>query len=181
MTEGKKEILSFSDRLRRLLNNKEFKNLVNSIADEAEDINYNEYKEEMLQLRQLNLKKKRENKITNQRLKTSNNEKENEEKDSIIDNINQDEQIHPVIFFYINKNKNKKMYTYHKTYKEYYYLRCTDRQCSGTAKYNQINGNIEEMAKCSKLYENHNYVRESLIKKSLRRLFRGKKRIFLKI
>ena len=59
------------------------------------------------------------------------------------------------------------MYTYHKTHREYYYLRCKDRQCFGTAKYNQINGNIEEMAKCSKLFENHNYVRESRIKKKI--------------
>ena len=44
--------------------------LVNSIADEdeADNINCNEYKEELLQLRQLNQKKKRENIIMNERL-----------------------------------------------------------------------------------------------------------------
>ena len=60
MNEGKKEVSSFSNKLIKLLNNKEFINLVNSIADEdeADNINYNEYKEELLQLRQLNQKKR---------------------------------------------------------------------------------------------------------------------------
>ena len=58
--------------------------------------------------------------------------------------INKVDQINPVIFFYSDRNKNEKMYTYNKTYKEYYYLRCSERQCACTNKYNQINADIEE-------------------------------------
>ena len=46
-----------------------------------------------------------------------------------------------------------------------YYLRCSDRQCCGTATYNTTNGKIEESVKCSKTFENHNYIKESLIRK----------------
>lgn len=70
-------------------------------------------------------------------------------------------------FFILNQNKNEKMHSYHKTYKEYYDLRYIDRQYSGTVKYNQIKSKIEEMNKCSKLFENHNYMKETLIKKKI--------------
>ena len=49
-----------------------------------------------------------------------------------------------------------------------YYLRCSDRKCSGAETYNITNGKIEETLKCSKTYENHNYIKESIIKKKLK-------------
>ena len=61
-----------------------------------------------------------------------------------------------------------KIYTYYKTYKEMYYLRCYDRKCSGAEAYNITNVKIEETLKCSKTYENHNYIKESIIKKKLK-------------
>ena len=55
---------------------------------------------------------------------------------------------------------NEKSYTYHMTYKEYYHLRCTHRNCLGTAKYNNANGKIQINTNCS-------YIKEKLIKQKI--------------
>ena len=57
-----------------------------------------------------------------------------------------------------DEEENEKSYTYHRTYKEYYHLRFTDRNCLGTAKYNNVNGKIEINTKCSIKYEDHSYI-----------------------
>ena len=49
-----------------------------------------------------------------------------------------------------------------------YYLRCSDRKCSSAETYNITNGKIEETLKCSKTYESHSYIKESIIKKKLK-------------
>ena len=54
--------------------------------------------------------------------------------------------------------KKMKNHIYHRTYKEYYHLRFTDRNCLGTAKYNNVNGKIEINTKCSIKYEDHSYI-----------------------
>ena len=59
------------------------------------------------------------------------------------------------------------MYTFHRAYKEYYYLRCSDRHCGGTAKYNTLTGIITESKECNIEFTNHSYVKESIIKKKI--------------
>lgn len=71
------------------------------------------------------------------------------------------------IFFIKDEEENGKSYTYHRAYKEYYHLRCTDRNCLGTAKYNNTNGKIEIIIKCSIKYEDHSYTKEKLIKQKI--------------
>ena len=66
-----------------------------------------------------------------------------------------------------DEEENKKSYIYHKTYKEYYHLRCTDRNFIGTATYNNVNGKIEINTKCSIKYEDHSYKKEKLIKQKI--------------
>ena len=58
------------------------------------------------------------------------------------------------------------MYTFHRAYKEYYYLRCSDRHYRGTVKYNILTGNIKESNECYLDYTNRSYVKESVIKKN---------------
>ena len=42
-------------------------------------------------------------------------------------------------------------------------MRCTDRKCKGTAKYNIINDKIEVNKKCTIEYEEHSYKKENII------------------
>ena len=42
------------------------------------------------------------------------------------------------IFFLKDKDNNDKKYTFHRIDKKYYYLRYTDRNCNGSAKYNTL-------------------------------------------
>ena len=73
----------------------------------------------------------------------------------------------PYLFFYKDNNRNNKSYTFHRIYKEFYHLRCTDRKCSGTAKYNIINGEIQITKDCTLSYDQHSYIKEHLIKKKI--------------
>ena len=84
-------------------------------------------------------------------------------------NKSKKEDIHPNLFFFKNKDNNEKLYTFHRIYKEFYYLRCTDRHCGGTAKYNTLTG-ITESNECSIEFQNHSYVKEALIKKKLKKI-----------
>ena len=42
------------------------------------------------------------------------------------------------IFFLKDKDNNDKQYTFHRIDKKYYYLRYTDINCNGSAKYNTL-------------------------------------------
>ena len=46
--------------------------------------------------------------------------------------------MHPNIYFLKDKDNNEKMYTFHRIYKEFYYLRCTVHHCGGTGKYHTL-------------------------------------------
>lgn len=77
------------------------------------------------------------------------------------------------IFFMKNEEENEKSYTYHRTYKEYYHLSSTDRNCLDTAKYNNANGKIEINTKYSIKYEDYLYINEKLIKHKIMRKYRN--------
>jgi len=66
-----------------------------------------------------------------------------------------------------NEEENEKSYTYHRTYKEYYHLRCIDRNSLGIVKYNNANVKIEINTKCSIKYEDHSYIKEKLNKQKI--------------
>ena len=63
--------------------------------------------------------------------------------------------------------KKMKNHIYHRTYKEYYHLKFTDRNCLGTAKYNNVNSKIEINTKCSIKYGDLSYIKEKLIKQKI--------------
>ena len=53
--------------------------------------------------------------------------------------------------------------------KNYYELRCKDRNCNGRAKINIDTGIISITQKCTiEDYENHNYIQEGIIRKKIR-------------
>ena len=70
------------------------------------------------------------------------------------------------IFFLKDKDNNDKKYTFHRIYKEYYYLRCTARHCNSTVKYNTLSGLITERKEYSLDFDKHSYVKEYIIKKN---------------
>lgn len=176
---------TFSDKLATLLSNSKFKNLVNSLVEDKSDINSKEYKEELKNKKINKLKKKRFDKINEKRYqknnKNNNNKSNVHRKEKKIisadseEDINSDkcvqskkeEEIIPNIFFLKDKDNNDKMYSFHRVYKEYYYLRCSDRHCNGTAKYNTLSGIITENNQCNIEFENHSYAKESIIKKKI--------------
>ena len=73
------------------------------------------------------------------------------------------EETHPYIFFYTDKDNRVYNYTFHQSMKEYYNLRCSDRNCKGTAKYNVLTAKIEVNNKCTIDYEKHSYKKEKII------------------
>ena len=75
---------------------------------------------------------------------------------------------HPVIFFYENKKLQKQMYSFHRRVKNTYNLRCTDRQCKGTADYDIESGKVTINKPCTKNYENHSYIKEEIVIKKIR-------------
>ena len=63
------------------------------------------------------------------------------------------------------------MYSFHKVSKEknYYEIRCKDRNCNGRAKINIDTGIISITQKCTiEDYENLNYIQEEIIRKKIR-------------
>ena len=168
-----------------LLKNQKFKKFVEETVNEDNDIDYNEVTKDLNEEREKKLKEKRFEKLNKKRYKKNNSKNSNSKSKDEGDNSNSDcdSQIleskekelkkandsHPVIFFYKDPQRQDKIYTYYKTYKNMYYLRFSDRQCCGTATYNTTNGKIEESVKCSKTFENHNYIKESLIRKNLKK------------
>ena len=177
---------TFSDKLARLLNNSKFKKYVNSTVEENSDIDFKEFKQELENTKLEKAKNRRLQKIKEKRnylenkKKTKDKNDQNKEIKSLIkeeedDQIkseeenskNKEDDTHPNIFFLKDKENNDKIYTFHRTYKEYYYLRCNDRHCSGTAKYNTLTGIITEINECNMDYSNHSYVKESIIKKKI--------------
>lgn len=69
---------------------------------------------------------------------------------------------------YIYKDGNSKIYSYHRDYNEYYYLRCLDRNCTGTAKYNKNIETIEIIYEYNLEYSNHRYAKEDIIKNKIK-------------
>ena len=57
--------------------------------------------------------------------------------------INNKDISDPYIFIMKDEEENEKSQIYRRTFKECYYLRCTDINCLGTAKYNIVNEQIE--------------------------------------
>ena len=78
--------------------------------------------------------------------------------------------MHPNIYFLKDKDNNEKMYTFHRIYKEFYYLRCTVHHCGGTGKYHTLTWVITESNECSIEFQNHSYVKEALIKQKLKKI-----------
>ena len=60
----------------------------------------------------------------------NNNDSKNESDDE--DNL--EEISHPYLFFHTDKDKKVYSYTFHRSFSDYYLLRCTDIKCKGTAK-----------------------------------------------
>ena len=60
------------------------------------------------------------------------------------------------------------MYSFHRRVKNTYNLRCSDRQCKGTADYDIESGKVTINKSCTKNYENHSYIKEELIIKKIR-------------
>ena len=61
-----------------------------------------------------------------------------------------------------DKDKNKKIYTYHKEHGFTYDLRCKDRNCEGRAQYDITDKIIKIKQDCSIGYNEHNYIKEKL-------------------
>ena len=175
---------SFAGKLKSLLDNEDFKNLINAYEEDNEEAyDFKSFKEELFEIRSEKRKKKLQKDINKKRgienkKKTTkiNKKKENLDnrfeinEDTISEDnnkINNLDNSHPYIFFIKDEEENEKSYTYHRTYKEYYHLRCTDRKCLGTAKYNIANGKIEINTKCSIKYDEHSYIKEKLIQKKI--------------
>jgi hypothetical protein len=195
----------FAEKLRILLENQEFRNLINNFQlHEEEDEHDNEIKDiqkTLSQKKEENQKKERQkiimakrkinlsknnldtnmqdNEENKQKKKANKNNKENktkkmesnkETREDLNNSLEEQNDInnteHPYLFFYKDTDNNEKIYTYHRNYNEYYHLRCTDRKCLGTAKYNKINGKIEICKICSIEFENHSYIKEKIIKKN---------------
>lgn len=57
----------------------------------------------------------------------------NKEK-SIIDNNNNDPD-HPILFYYDDEENRTKLNSFQKIYKDFYYLRCTDRKYADKTNY----------------------------------------------
>ena len=65
------------------------------------------------------------------------------------------------LFLHEDEEKNKKIYTFHRDHGNKYDLRCKDRNCLGTAKYDVESGEIKITKKCSITnFNEHNYVKE---------------------
>ena len=60
------------------------------------------------------------------------------------------------------------MYSFHRRVKNIYNLRCTDRQCKGTADYDIESGKVTINKPCTKNYENHSYIKEEIVIKKIR-------------
>ena len=73
-----------------------------------------------------------------------------------------------LIYIYKDKDGNSKIYSYHRDYNEYYYLRCLYRKCNGTEKYKISIGAIEVITECNLEYANHSYAKEDLIKNKIK-------------
>ena len=61
-----------------------------------------------------------------------------------------------------DKDKNKKIYSYHKEHGFTYDLRCKDRNCEGRAQHDLTDKIIKITQDCSIEYKEHNYVKEKL-------------------
>ena len=174
---------SFSSKLEILLKNKNFREIVDNFDKEEDDeFTFNTFKEELEKTKLKNRKNNIENKI-NEKRKIDQNQKDfinkkRKEKETVLvkkdDNNNTElndtsleessiEETHPYIFFYTDKDNRVYNYTFHQSMKEYYNLRCSDRNCKGTAKYNVLTAKIEVNNKCTIDYEKHSYKKEKII------------------
>ena len=61
-----------------------------------------------------------------------------------------------------DKDKNRKIYSYHKEHGFTYDLRCKDRNCEGRAQYDLTDKIIKITQDCSIENKEHNYVKEKL-------------------
>ena len=64
-----------------------------------------------------------------------------------------------------DKDKNKKIYSFHKEHGFTYDLRCKDRNCEGRAQYDITEKIIKITQDCSIEYKEHNYIKEKLNRK----------------
>lgn len=143
----------------------------NHISDDGDDIcPNNENKKMKIKFKNKNKsKEKKHPKIT----KNNNSEVDNysNEKTENVDNIDIDiESYKDCIYVYTDNNNNKYLYTYQKVTsdKKTYELRYKDRlNCKGRAKYNIEEKAIIVTQICSIEYENHNYIKNEIIRKKL--------------
>ncbi len=132
---------SFSDKLAKLLKNSEVKKYVDITLKKDSHIDFSEFKKELDKTKIKEAKNRRFNKLNEKRYKLE-KDKKSENKKVKKNNINslfvdedevqsesdedstknKEKDDHPNIFFLKDNNNNDKMYTFHRAYKEYYYL-----------------------------------------------------------
>jgi len=127
----------FEDNLFKLFKNDGFKKLINNAVEKEENLDFEDLKEELLKAKEEKKRKyivnqkrfgkiKKLNKEENKNEKKKKNKKEYEKSELSFDlpseNSNENEnnknnsEIHPILFFYKDKENNDKIYTYHRTY-----------------------------------------------------------------
>jgi len=128
--------------------------------NDDDDIEFNSDKDSEKVKNKIQIKKKKSIK------KRQNEEDKNEIKENEDDQIKELNQC--IYSFKDNKGQNI-LYSYQKISSDgtFYYLRCKDRNCSGTAKFNIDSEEIILTKKCSIEYSKHNYIIESKIKEKI--------------